>query len=250
MLDTFVDDVLCVFAVTHRKNHGADVRLDKGAFGKFAFCPRHDVEHFHNRINVFSDSKSDGDGLVGVAQKRVGRVHIQIIHIGNIDCDAAAGEPCNVVECVLQAGEIMEVLKRQRPVAFGFQIKRGDSSAACAKVNAVATHVNVAGRVAAIKPELCRRGFNRTFDHGCGQADPFVAQIDAACCNQILGQAVRHFAHAELGQKPQCGVVNLRQLRLGQWLISPTSRTSGCWVHRNRYGTFGVTGRAATGSLD
>ncbi len=93
------------------------------------------------------------DRLGGVFQQRIGGVDIQIVRVGHIGGDAAAGEPADIGQRVLKAGEIVQIAQGRGAVEPGIQIQRLYRRAAGAEMHGIAADLDGSVRIAAMKGE-------------------------------------------------------------------------------------------------
>ena len=196
MFDAFVNHIHRILAKAHRGNHRADVGFKERLSRKFTVTTRHDIEHFHNWINVSRECECCCDGFARVFHQRIGGGHIEFERIGYIRRNTAAREPGDIVERVLQTGEIMQITQGRGTIEPSVQIQCVHCSTASAKVDVFATDVDGTRRVAAMQRKALRGSRNRVLNQCARQTNAAISKVRCASRNQIIPKPSRDFAHA------------------------------------------------------
>ena len=92
------------------------MRLEERAGREGAVAAGNDVEHPHDRRHMLGQGEGGGDRFGRVAYQRVSGVDVQRERVGHIGGHAAAREPADICQPVLQPGEIVQVAQRRGPV--------------------------------------------------------------------------------------------------------------------------------------
>ena len=204
-----------ILAKPHRRNHRADMRLDKGARGKRARPPGRDIKHLDNRGHMFGERKGRCHRFCGVADQRIGGVHIQIEIIRYIGGDTASGEPGDIGQIVLKPGKIMEIGQGRGPVQPAFQIQGLHRRAAGPEIDPVIAHGDRAGGIAAMQGKGFGRARHGTRDQIRRQGHPPIGVLGRAMLHKNRRQPIRHLAHAQFRQKPQRRAIDGLQVIIG-----------------------------------
>jgi hypothetical protein len=147
-----------------------------------------------------------------VFHQRVGRVYIEIKFTRHIGGNAAAGEPGDIGQLVLQPGEIMQVAQGRGAIKPGGQIQRLHHRTAGAEIDPIAANLDRAVRVAAMQGKAFCGPCDGIFDHCARKFQPPGPARNSPCPAQVSLKPWRHLTDAKLRQKPQCGVIDSAQI--------------------------------------
>ena len=98
------------------------MRLKKRAFCKFTFPTRSNVQHPHNRGDVWGDCETGCDGFCCVFKQCENCIHIQIKIIGYICCDTTPCKPADIAQRILKFGKV----RAQNLEYADLNLKNGD----------------------------------------------------------------------------------------------------------------------------
>ena len=142
-------------------------------------------------------------------------VDVQVEHVRHVGRDAAAGEPRDVRERVLQPREVVEVPQRRRAVASGVHVERLHGRPAGPEEDASPADVDRARGVAPVERELARRARDETFDH-LPREPHAIACLLRTGGEQAPLESLGHIPHAKLGEQPERRGVDPLEVRVGK----------------------------------
>ena len=146
----FHSDLNRVLSVSERRNDRADMRSAPRFFGKSSLASRRDVEHSDDRRHMVSGTERCRDRLGRAAHERVGGVDVEIENVLDIRRHATSGEPCDILQFVLQPRKVVKILERGWPVAACLKVHCPDGRAARSEVDPRAADLDASSRIATV----------------------------------------------------------------------------------------------------
>ena len=153
MSNALHSDLHRVLSVSERRNDRADMRSAPRSFGKSLLAPCGDVEHADDRRHMGSGTERCRDRLGRSAQEHVSGVDVEIENVFDIRRHATSGEPCDVLQFVLQPRKVVQIPERGRSVAACLKIHCPYCRAARSEVDPRVANLNASRWVATMENE-------------------------------------------------------------------------------------------------
>jgi hypothetical protein len=156
--------------------------------------------------------KGRGHRFGRVFHQRVGRVYIEIKFTRHIGGNAAAGEPGDIGQMILQPGKFMQIAQGRGAIMPGAHIQPLHRRTASAEINLIAANLDRAVRVAAMPSKAFCGPCDGIFDHCARKCQPPGPALYSPCPAQVSLKPWRHLTDAKFRQKPQARVIDSAQI--------------------------------------